>query len=125
MPSVAFTTLGCRLNQSEIDRMARQFARQGHEIAETAEGTDLVVVGMGASDLDDVLREAATAQNRTLSVPVFGYSTKVAQRWRTTKLRKANRLRRTSATNQERSSSCRKARPTSIARLRRWPVWAW
>ena len=29
--------------------------------------TDITVVGMGASDLDDVLREAATAQNRTLN----------------------------------------------------------
>jgi Zn-dependent M28 family amino/carboxypeptidase len=29
--------------------------------------SDITVVGMGASDLDDVLREAATAQNRTLN----------------------------------------------------------
>ena len=28
---------------------------------------DITVVGMGASDLDDVLREAAAAQGRTLS----------------------------------------------------------
>jgi threonylcarbamoyladenosine tRNA methylthiotransferase MtaB len=57
---VHLSTLGCRLNQSEIDRMARQFARQGHEIAETAEGTDLVVVNTCA------VTQEATRSSRQL-----------------------------------------------------------
>jgi threonylcarbamoyladenosine tRNA methylthiotransferase MtaB len=28
--------VGCRLNQAEIEQMARQFRAQGHEIAESA-----------------------------------------------------------------------------------------
>ncbi len=31
---VHLRTLGCRLNQSEIDTMARQFRQQGHEVVE-------------------------------------------------------------------------------------------
>ena len=31
---VHLRTLGCRLNQSEIDTMARQFQQQGHEIVD-------------------------------------------------------------------------------------------
>jgi threonylcarbamoyladenosine tRNA methylthiotransferase MtaB len=57
---VHLNTLGCRLNQSEIDRMARQFARQGHEIAESAEGTDLVVVNTCA------VTQEATRSSRQL-----------------------------------------------------------
>ena len=57
---VHLSTLGCRLNQSEIDHMARQFARQGHEIAETAEGTDLVVVNTCA------VTQEATRSSRQL-----------------------------------------------------------
>ncbi len=36
--------LGCRLNQSEIDRMARQFTAQGHEIVDDPALADTVVV---------------------------------------------------------------------------------
>src|SRR5258707_11582503 len=41
---VHLKTLGCRLNQSEIDSMARQFAAQGHTITENAEEATLFVV---------------------------------------------------------------------------------
>lgn len=36
--------IGCRLNQSEIDRMARQFQQQGHEIVDDAADADTVIV---------------------------------------------------------------------------------
>src|SRR5512142_2407299 len=37
-------TIGCRLNQSEIETMARNFRAAGHEIVESADGADLAVV---------------------------------------------------------------------------------
>lgn len=36
--------LGCRLNQAEIDTMARQFRQQGHEIVDDAAHADQIVV---------------------------------------------------------------------------------
>src|SRR5438270_13423650 len=57
---VHLNTLGCRLNQSEIDRMARQFVRQGHEVSETAEGADLHVVNTCA------VTQEATRSSRQL-----------------------------------------------------------
>jgi threonylcarbamoyladenosine tRNA methylthiotransferase MtaB len=33
--------LGCRLNQSEIDMMARQFAQQGHDVVDTPDDADV------------------------------------------------------------------------------------
>ena len=48
-------TIGCRLNQSEIETMARQFRGAGHEIVATAELADLAVVNTCA-----VTNEAAT-----------------------------------------------------------------
>ena len=41
---VHLRTLGCRLNQSEIDTMARQFQQQGHEIVEDPAQADWFVV---------------------------------------------------------------------------------
>ncbi len=41
---VHLRTLGCRLNQSEIDTMARQFRQQGHEIVDDAAQADWLVV---------------------------------------------------------------------------------
>jgi threonylcarbamoyladenosine tRNA methylthiotransferase MtaB len=41
---VYFDTVGCRLNQAEIEHMAGQFRAAGHQILESAEGADLVVV---------------------------------------------------------------------------------
>jgi threonylcarbamoyladenosine tRNA methylthiotransferase MtaB len=37
-------TIGCRLNQSEIETMARQFRAAGHEIVATADSADMAVV---------------------------------------------------------------------------------
>lgn len=37
-------TIGCRLNQSEIETMARQFRGAGHEIVASPEGAELAVV---------------------------------------------------------------------------------
>ena len=45
-------TIGCRLNQSEIETMARQFRAAGHEIVASAEGADLAVVNTCAVTAD-------------------------------------------------------------------------
>ncbi|MCC7449995.1 MAG: tRNA (N(6)-L-threonylcarbamoyladenosine(37)-C(2))-methylthiotransferase MtaB [Anaerolineae bacterium] len=57
---VHLSALGCRLNQSEIDRMARQFTQQGHEITTAAEGADLMVVNTCA------VTQEATRSSRQL-----------------------------------------------------------
>ena len=36
--------LGCRLNQSEIDMMARQFEQQGHDVVDTPDDADQIIV---------------------------------------------------------------------------------
>ena len=41
---VYLDTIGCRLNQSEIETMARQFRAAGHEIVAAAEDADMAVV---------------------------------------------------------------------------------
>jgi threonylcarbamoyladenosine tRNA methylthiotransferase MtaB len=41
---VHLKTLGCRLNQGEIDRMARQFAQRGDEIVLDENAADMVVI---------------------------------------------------------------------------------
>jgi len=41
---VYLDTIGCRLNQSEIESMARQFRAAGHEIVANAEEADMAVV---------------------------------------------------------------------------------
>src|SRR5689334_12643115 len=52
--------LGCRLNQSEIDTMARQFRQQGHEIVDDAAQADQIVVNTCAVTQD------ATRESRHL-----------------------------------------------------------
>ena len=37
-------TIGCRLNQAEIETLARQFRAAGHEIVAEASGADLAVI---------------------------------------------------------------------------------
>lgn len=51
---------GCRLNQSEIDRMARQFEGQGHEISHEADQADWIVVNTCA------VTQQATSSSRKL-----------------------------------------------------------
>jgi threonylcarbamoyladenosine tRNA methylthiotransferase MtaB len=41
---VCFTNLGCKLNQAEIERLARDFTAAGHSLAGSAEEADLHVV---------------------------------------------------------------------------------
>ncbi|HEV7784436.1 MAG TPA: tRNA (N(6)-L-threonylcarbamoyladenosine(37)-C(2))-methylthiotransferase MtaB, partial [Thermoanaerobaculia bacterium] len=41
---VHFTNLGCKLNQAEIERLAREFAAAGHEVVGTLAEADLHVV---------------------------------------------------------------------------------
>lgn len=59
--------VGCRLNQAEIEQMARQFRAQGHEIAESAALADMVVVNTcsvtseAAADSRQKIRRAARA----------------------------------------------------------------
>lgn len=53
--------LGCRLNQSEIDAMARQFGQQGYEIVQDAGDADLFVVNTCA-----VTHEAARASRHLM-----------------------------------------------------------
>ena len=57
---VHLRTLGCRLNQSEIDRMARQFLRQGHDIVDDPGQADWLVVNTCAVTCE------ATASSRKL-----------------------------------------------------------
>lgn len=58
-------TIGCRLNQSEIETMARQFRSAGHEIVASAEFADMAVVNTcavtteAASDSRGKLRNIA------------------------------------------------------------------
>lgn len=49
---VHLRTLGCRLNQSEIDSMARQFRQQGHEVVEDPALADRVVINTCAVTQD-------------------------------------------------------------------------
>jgi threonylcarbamoyladenosine tRNA methylthiotransferase MtaB len=49
---VHLRTLGCRLNQSEIDSMARQFRGQGHEIVDDPALADQVIVNTCAVTQD-------------------------------------------------------------------------
>lgn len=63
--NVYFDTIGCRLNQSEIEMMAAQFRRAGHTVVDDAGKADLVVVNTcavtsaAASDSRQKIRQAA------------------------------------------------------------------
>jgi threonylcarbamoyladenosine tRNA methylthiotransferase MtaB len=64
---VFLDSVGCRLNQSEIEAYARQFAAAGHSLVPTAEQADLVLVNTcavtaaAASDSRNKIRQAARA----------------------------------------------------------------
>lgn len=64
---VHLRTLGCRLNQSEIDSMARQFQQQGHDIVDDPAQADWMVVNTCAVTQDatrssrQLIRELARA----------------------------------------------------------------
>jgi threonylcarbamoyladenosine tRNA methylthiotransferase MtaB len=75
--------LGCRLNQSEIDQMARQFEQQGHEIVADAALADHVVVNTCAVTADAVssgrkmIREIHR-QNEQAAITVTGCHAQIA-----------------------------------------------
>jgi threonylcarbamoyladenosine tRNA methylthiotransferase MtaB len=60
-------TIGCRLNQSEIETMARQFRAAGHEIVNSAELAEMAVVNTcavtneAAADSRGKIRQMARA----------------------------------------------------------------
>jgi len=64
---VYLDTIGCRLNQSEIENMARQFRAAGHEIVAAADEADMAVVNtcsvtsQAAADSRKVIRKTAYA----------------------------------------------------------------
>ena len=58
---VFLETIGCRLNQSEIEMMARQFRQDGHEIVSHVDQADLVVVNTCA-----VTSEAARSSRNVI-----------------------------------------------------------
>jgi threonylcarbamoyladenosine tRNA methylthiotransferase MtaB len=55
---VFFDTVGCRLNQAEIEHMAAQFRAAGHLVVDTSDSADLVVVNTCA------VTAAATSDSR-------------------------------------------------------------
>lgn len=65
--NVFLDMVGCRLNQAEIEQMARQFRAEGHSIVPEAGQADLVVVntcsvtGQAAADSRQKIRHAARA----------------------------------------------------------------
>ena len=69
---VFLDTVGCRLNQSEIETFARQFRAAGHDLVATPEQADLVVVNTcavtaaAASDSRQKIRQASRAGVETI-----------------------------------------------------------
>jgi threonylcarbamoyladenosine tRNA methylthiotransferase MtaB len=67
-------SIGCRLNQSEIERMALQFRAAGHEVVDNPADADLVVVNTcavtteAASDSRQKIRQAHRAGNAAIAV---------------------------------------------------------
>ena len=65
---VYFDTVGCRLNQSEIEKIASQFRAAGHEVVDTQAEADLVLVNTcavtaeAASDSRQKIRQASRAE---------------------------------------------------------------
>jgi threonylcarbamoyladenosine tRNA methylthiotransferase MtaB len=71
---VYFDTIGCRLNQSEIERMANVFRATGHTIVDHAREADLVIINTcavtaeAASDSRQKIRQAACLGNADIIV---------------------------------------------------------
>ncbi|MCK4725971.1 MAG: tRNA (N(6)-L-threonylcarbamoyladenosine(37)-C(2))-methylthiotransferase MtaB [Anaerolineales bacterium] len=64
---VYLDTIGCRLNQSEIEKFAREFRAMGHDLVDLPEKADLVVINTctvtaaAASDSRQKIRQASRA----------------------------------------------------------------
>src|SRR3989304_1437864 len=86
---VYLDTIGCRLNQSEIETMARQFRGAGHEIVASAEMAEMAVVNTCA-----VTNEAAAdSRGRIRQVARAGVNEIVATGcWATLQPQQANDL---------------------------------
>src|SRR6185436_18631001 len=82
-------TIGCRLNQSEIETMARQFRVAGHEIVASAEMADMAVVNTCA-----VTNEAAAdSRGKIRQIARAGVNEIIATGcWSTLQPQKANEL---------------------------------
>src|SRR5512143_816155 len=71
---VFLDSVGCRLNQSEIEAYARQFRRAGHELVATPEEADLAVINtcdvtaQAASDSRQKIRQAARLGSKQIAV---------------------------------------------------------
>jgi threonylcarbamoyladenosine tRNA methylthiotransferase MtaB len=71
--NVYVDSIGCRLNQSEIEKIASQFRVAGHTIVQSAAEADLVVVNTcaetsaAASDSRQKLRHAVRAGAETVN----------------------------------------------------------
>lgn len=69
---IYFDTIGCRLNQAEIEKMAAEFRAGGHEIAESPENADLVIINScavtaaAASDSRQKVRQTNKAGNQNI-----------------------------------------------------------
>jgi len=82
-------TIGCRLNQSEIETMARQFRAAGHEIVATAEYADMAVVNTCAVTND----AASVSRSKIRQIARAGVNEIVATGcWTTLQPQKANEL---------------------------------
>ncbi len=80
---VHLRTLGCRLNQSEIDTMARQLQQQGHEIVEDAAQADWMVVNTCAVTQDATRASRLTVRelhraNNNAAITVTGCYAQIA-----------------------------------------------
>jgi threonylcarbamoyladenosine tRNA methylthiotransferase MtaB len=62
--NIFFDTIGCRLNQAEIEQLAVQFRAAGHKIVGSAQTADIVVINTcavtaaAASDSRQKVRQA-------------------------------------------------------------------
>jgi len=71
---VFFDTVGCRLNQAEIEHLAGEFRSAGHVIVDSADGADLVVLNTcavtaaAASDSRQKVRQAQHAGAKSIVV---------------------------------------------------------
>ena len=86
---VFLDTIGCRLNQAEIESMALQFRAAGHEITASAEGADLAVVNTCAVTTD----AAADSRRKIRSLANTGVDEIIATGcWTTLQLEQAAAL---------------------------------
>jgi threonylcarbamoyladenosine tRNA methylthiotransferase MtaB len=82
-------TIGCRLNQSEIESMARQFRLAGHEIVASPEQADMAVVNTCAVTND----AAADSRSKIRSIARLGVNEIIATGcWSTLQPREATML---------------------------------